>query len=267
MTTKKTHVPMRKVSVANQKGGVGKSAIATNLGFFAAEKKKRILVVDLDGQSTTTNNLLADVSPNAMKASQLFFTDALVGELQYVTPVTADGGCIAVIVGDRDLNLVDENPDADEFQPARWLASFAADYDLCIIDPPPTLGKRLRAALIASDFVLMPFVPVRESTDGLNQLLETIETIRQDANSRLEYLGLLANKVNTRSAMQRRTLEGVAEMAGDMLLPLNLSERAAVSDNLAHNRPVWKNIGGASHRKAAEEMTGVCKSILTKVFK
>lgn len=267
MTTKKTQRPMRKVSIANQKGGVGKSAVGTNLGFFAAEKKRRVLVVDFDGQATATNNLLADVSPNAMKASQLFFKAALTGELQYATPITASGGHIAVIVGDRDLNLIDENPEADEFQPARWLASFADDFDLCIIDPPPTLGKRLRAALIASDFVVMPFVPVRESTDGLNQLLETIETIRQTANPRLEYVGLLANKVNTRSAKQRQLLEQVSDLAGDMLLPLRLSERASVSDNLANNRPVWKNIAGASHRKAAEEMTGVCKSILSRVFK
>lgn len=258
---------MKTLVVANQKGGVGKSAIASHLGFFCAAQGKRTLVIDLDSQSTTTNNLCAEIADNSLRASALFGKRAT-GSPQMV-PTSENKGQLHVIIGDEPLADVDQREDIDESHLAAFVAAVRkqGNYDVCIIDPPPTLGKRLRAALIASDFVLMPYVPVHESTNGLTQLIRTINDIRSGANPRLQFVGFLANMVNTRSAAQKRAMEAVAEFAPELQLREFVTNRTAITDMLALNRPVWHNLSGESHRKAAVEMHSACRAVMRRVFK
>jgi chromosome partitioning protein len=146
------------------------------------------------------------------------------------------------------------------------LPSCAGDADLVVIDPPPTLGKRLRAALIAADCVVMPFVPARESVDGLGDLMDTIEEIKQRHNPALQVLGLLANKVNSRSGFDRRILDDIKQAAPDMLMPVAINERTSIAGAMAMSRPVWHAAGGASQRDAAAEVREACSHILKIVF-
>jgi chromosome partitioning protein len=252
---------MRTLVVSNQKGGTGKSAVATHLAHSAGERGARVLVVDLDAQANATHNLVAQVEPGALRASALFSTRALPSRPQF-TPFAR----VSLIPADDGLSAIDENPRIDEAAPAARLGELAADYDLCIIDTPPTLGKRLRAALTAADFVVMPFQPARESMDGVEALLRTIDGIRAGPNPRLAYVGFLANRVNPQSKSDRELLGAMGDAVGELLLPQRIAERTRIKDALASMHPVWTHLRGGSDRVAAAEMKDAMNAVLERVL-
>jgi chromosome partitioning protein len=252
---------MKTLVVSNQKGGTGKSAVATHIALCGSERGLRVLVVDLDAQATATHNLVEEIEAEALCASALFGARSLSARPQ----ATGFKG-VALIVGDEALSAIDENPRIREGAPAARLAELAHDYDLCVIDTPPTLGKRLRAALTAADFVVMPFQPARESMDGVGALLRTIEGIRQGANPRLAYVGFLANRVNKASKSDRELLQAMAQGVGALLLPQCIAERTRIKDALASMHPAWKHQRGGSDKAAATEMRQAMEAVLERVL-
>lgn len=252
---------MKTIVCAIQKGGQGKSMLATHLAFMAAERGKAVLAVDLDSQGTFSRNLSADVFESQYSAAVSLFAATRPAPLGACLSFDAKGS-VALYAGDRALVEVDEQP---KLQPGALRSSLQAvggGFDVCVIDPPPTLGKRLRAALMAADFVVMPFVPARESVDGLGDLMETIEQVKQEHNPGLQVIGLLANKVNSRSRDEQKIIADIRAAAPDMLLPLMIHERTSVAGAMAASRPVWLRSGGESQRLAASELRAACDHIL-----
>lgn len=257
---------MKTIVCAIQKGGQGKSMLATHLAFLAAEQGRAVLAVDIDGQGTLTRNL-SESPPERDRSPALSLFN---GKPAVPAPITLPfkvAGSLAVFTGDRRLVEVDETPKIQPGALRTALQSFGGAYDLCVIDPPPTLGKRLRAALMAADFVVMPFAPARESVDGLGDLLETIEQVKQVHNPGLHVVGLLPNKVNSRSKDEQRIIADIRAAAPDMLLPMTLHERTSVSGAMAASRPVWHRSGGGSQRLAAAEVRAACAHIIKIMFK
>lgn len=261
----KTKPRTKTIVAAIQKGGQGKSMLSTHLAFLAAEQGRAVVAVDLDGQGTLGRNLIdGGIDRDASPTLSLF-----TGDLRQPTGLTLPfqlAGSIGLMTGDRRLELVDESPEIGMEALRDRLPSCAGNADLVVIDPPPTLGKRLRAALIAADYVVMPFVPARESVDGLGDLMDTIEEIKQRYNPALQVLGLLANKVNSRSGFDRRILDDIKQAAPDMLMPVAINERTSVAGAMAMSRPVWHAANGASQREAAAEVREACGHILKTVF-
>lgn len=257
---------MKTIVCAIQKGGQGKSMLSTHLAFLAAEQGRSVVAVDLDGQGTLTRNLFdGEIGRDASPTLSLF-TGAVLKPTPLELPFKASGS-VRLMTGDRRLVQIDETPKISAEALRDRLAQCAAGADLVVIDPPPTLGKRLRAALIAADFVVMPFVPARESVDGLGDLMDTIEEVKRDHNPGLQVVGLLANKVNSRSGFDRRILDDLQEAAPDMLLPMMIHERTSVSGAMAASRPVWHAAHGASRQLAGAEVRKACAHILQTVFK
>lgn len=257
---------MSKVLVyAIQKGGQGKSMLSTHTAFLGAEEGLRVLAVDLDGQGTLTRNLVQEQIEPDVAPSLSLFTGASRQPMDINLPFRAEGS-IRLMTGDRRLVQVDENPKIGVETLRTRLLKCAAGSDLVVLDPPPTLGKRLRAALIAADYVVMPFIPARESVDGLGDLMETIEEVRQQFNPGLKVIGLLANMVNSRSSFDRRILDELQEAAPDMLMPMMIHDRTSVSGAMASSRPVWHGSQGASQQKAGAEVRQAVSHILNTVF-
>ena len=252
---------MKIVVFANQKGGEGKSALSSHAAFYAGEAGHRTLLADFDSQGNSTRTLLADVDDGALRSSALFSGRPLRGR-----PQAAAAQRVSVIVGDGSLLTLDENARVDESLPGTRLAELAGDYDLCIIDAPPTLGKRLRAALGAADAVVVPFQPARESIDGVGDLLRTIEAVRMRSNPRLAIAGFLANRVNRASRSDRELVALMAESVGDLLLPVQIAARTRIKDSLAAMHPVWHHMRGGSDRTAAAEMREAMAAVLERVL-
>jgi chromosome partitioning protein len=257
---------MKTIVCGIQKGGQGKSMLATHLAFLAAEQGRRVLVVDLDGQGNCSKNLVAEEFDRDLCPTVQLFEGRFKKPFNVSLPYPVSGS-IALCSGDRRLEKVDETPKIGAELLKKAISTFAGDYDLCVIDPPPSLGKRLRASLIAANFVVMPFELKRESIDGLGDLLDTIEEVKQASNPDLHVVGLLANKVNNRSDEQKKSLADIRREAGQMLLPMTIAERMSIASAMAVSRPIWRFSGGASQRQAAKEVRAACAHILKTVFK
>lgn len=252
---------MKILTVANQKGGVGKSTLCCHLAWSAIESGKRVLVVDMDGQMNTTFTLAKkeDKENFSLISSMLYQAD-----LPSKDVFNTESG-IDLIPADLATNDLEGLPLDTIMFPTQHLQQFAKDYDICIIDTPPSLGRRLLASLIASDFVFTPLELSEYALQGVESLLETIITVQKKFNSKLKPLGLLPNLFNSRSKSERETLAELKEQLGPMVLPFLMNNRVAVKDAVKAKQPVWRHGKGQSGRKAGQEMKAVVEEVLKRV--
>ena len=257
---------MKVLAVANQKGGVGKTTTCRSLAFLAAERGLRVLCVDLDPQKNFSKTLLNFRARNAVigdeasatLASHLFASDEV-----KVVPLNCGNGT-ALLAAERGLVDVGELPLDAIKNPRQALAKISADYDLCIIDTAPTLGKPLYAALIAADYVICPCDIDQDATDGLTDLFDDISRVKHMGwNQDLTILGIVATKVNSRRAADMRGLTALRDALGGLIFKSVLYERAATK--VAKNAAVWQGTKGDSHLKAGREMKDFCKEVFKKM--
>ncbi len=236
---------MQVISIANQKGGVGKSTLSSLLAFYLADKEQaRIAAIDLDNQrnlSLTLRQFRIDIATTSL------FEDAPC-ELPAVRKQ------IALIHGTPQLaNL--ERASASEAN--RRIQTFAAhldamskEFDYCLLDPPPTLGIRMVAALASADFVAMPIELEEYSTQAVTDMLQTVFGVREQWNPKLKFLGILANRVMHNSVRQKAALRELFDNYKDYVLPAKISTRAAIPRALEQGCGVWKLAAGANDASA-----------------
>jgi chromosome partitioning protein len=205
---------VRVVAVANQKGGVAKTTTVQSLGVAMAEQGLRVLVVDLDPQACLTYSLGFD--PDQLTSS---LHDVLVRRAR-IAEVVVD------VVGVPGLSLVPATIDlagaevhllsrtGREHVLAKALQPVVADYDIVLIDCPPSLGVLTINGLTAAEVVLVPLQCEALSHRGVGQLLETIEDVRQFANEKLRVLGVVATMYDNRTTHSRKVLAEVGERHG-----------------------------------------------------
>jgi chromosome partitioning protein len=253
---------MQILTIANQKGGVGKSTIAVHLAWHALEARRPVLLIDLDGQANATRTFATRVQAGTLTAARLF-TDEPADRLPQLQE--ADG--LTLIGADMEINDVEREPLQAIARPAAWLraleaAGRLAPDTLAIIDTPPTLGRRLLAALIASTAVVAPIGLNGYSIQGVTDLQKTIQTVRRQFNPTLANLGLLANMVNLRTATHRRLLDELTAALPGKVLPFHIAHRVAIADAIDNRRPAWRATHGASGLAAGREMSAVCARVL-----
>jgi chromosome partitioning protein len=251
---------MQILAIANQKGGVGKSTLAVHLAWLALEQGRPVLVVDLDGQANSSRTFSEESI--GLTASKLFTAEP--GTLtETPQPISEKLSLIAADVAINDVEGLDL--ETIERPAAHLRALSLPDDTLVIIDTPPTLGRRLLAALIAADAVVSPLALNGYSIQGITDLQKSIQMVVRRFNPRLKNLGLLANMVNSRSATHAEMLAELHQALGDKLLPVTLGHRVAISDAIDRGQPVWHKTRGESAQRAAREMRAVCSTVLEKL--
>ena len=208
---------LKVIAVANQKGGVAKTTTVQSLGVALAEQGRRVLVVDLDPQACLTFSLGFD--PDALDAS---LHDVLVrrARLQDVVQPVRDVPGLFLVPATIDLagaevHLLSRT--GREHVLARALAPVLDDYEVVLIDCPPSLGVLTINGLTAAEAVIVPLQCEALSHRGVGQLLETIEDVRQFANPKLRVLGVIPTMYDSRTTHARKILAEVEEKYG---LPL-----------------------------------------------
>ena len=254
---------MKTITVANQKGGVGKSTLCLHLAHAARERGQRVLLVDMDKQGSLSMSWpMPDQAPaDALVASELFSGGA---ERQ---PVQIEDG-LGLIAADAGLLALDGASIEVTRQPRRSLKRFAKDYDLCLIDTPPALGIRLFGALAAADAVIVPVSIGIYELAGVLELLATITRVQKGGyNPYLRLAGILPMKINQRSREQRDGLAELRSSYAGVVLDTVVQERAAVRTAVQRRIPVWRGTRGQSHARAGQEWRAACSEIFGRIEK
>ncbi|MGN6424247.1 MAG: ParA family protein [Asticcacaulis sp.] len=207
---------MKTLVLANQKGGVGKSAVATQFALYQRRQGLTVLVIDLDHQQNTSRPLRLNETVEVVE-----FTASDVFEAQRPPPLP--DGALVLVGGDDRLSSLERRPSEHNAFANRFLASLKAwsRFDVCIIDTNPNPDIRYAAALIAGTHVLAPIQLNQEAIEGVTALLGHnrygIGLIQSTLNPELRFLGILPNLVEP-TPFQRGNFQALAKNYGSLLL-------------------------------------------------
>lgn len=200
---------MEIITIANQKGGVGKTTTASALGAGLIKKGKKVLYIDLDPQINLTTSLGGD--ENKTSIYDVIKSDIDINEaIQIINEKH-------IIVGDRAASGADTefNLPGREYKLKKALSKLNDEYDYIIIDTPPALGVLTINALTACDKVLIPAEPDVSSIQGITQLKDTIDAVKEYCNPNLKIDGIIITRYS-KTILSKDLTEEIKDIAKDM---------------------------------------------------
>lgn len=244
------------ISIANQKGGVGKTTTSTNLAASLAHYRSKVLLIDLDPQGNATMG--SGVDKNALTASinEVLLKTATVKDALVKTPCGYD-----LLPGNSDLTeaeiaLIQENQ--REFRLRELLAPLNKQYDYILIDCPPSLNMLTVNALVASNSVLIPIQCEYYALEGLSSLLNTIKDICQTCNPQLVIEGLLRTMYDGRNCLTQQVSEQLIQHFDKKVYKTVIPRNVRLAEAPSHGMPVLlydkHSAGAAAYLAIAAEI-------------
>ena len=252
---------MKTLVVANQKGGVGKTATAVHLAFnFFEDKGLRVAFIDLDTQGNASFSL--QDFDSGCTASELF--DKGPDNIKVKFGGLEGGPIISLISSDPVLADMEKRSIGETKKAFNEnLKALSAYFDVVLVDTAPSLGVGMAVALYAADYVLSPIEMEVYSIQGIKKMLTAISNIRKE-NTKLKFLGMMPNRVDGRSQRHKRHLEELQAAYPQLMTPVKIGLRSSIADALANCVPVWK-IKKTAARKAAQEVREVSNFVYENI--
>jgi chromosome partitioning protein len=251
----------RVLAVANQKGGVAKTTTVASLGAALAEKGRRVLLVDLDPQGSLTFSLGHD--PDKLPVS---VHEVLLGEVEPDAALVETPEGMALLPANIDLAGAEAMllmRAGREHALKRALAKIAGDFDVVLIDCPPSLGVLTLNGLTAADEVIVPLQCETLAHRGVGQFLRTINDVQQITNPELTLLGALPTLYDNRTTHSRDVIFDVVDrydlpvLAPPIPRTVRFAEASASGSSVLAGR---KNKGAVAYRELAEALLRHWKS-------
>lgn len=248
----------RVVTVANQKGGVGKTTTAINLGTGLAAVGRRVLVLDLDPQGNASTGLGVDRATRAVSSYDVLMGAASLREATVATAIPRLSLVPSTIdLSGAELELIDVPRRAYRLREA--LAGHGVTgYDYVLIDCPPSLNLLTLNALVAADSVMVPLQCEFFALEGLSMLLKTIDRIRESYNPDLAIGGVVLTMFDRRNNLSDQVAADVRSYLGDTVFDTVIPRNVRISEAPSHGKPALlydhRCAGSLAYMRLASEM-------------
>src|SRR5437867_10114905 len=226
----------RVVALANQKGGVGKTTTAINLGASLAACERKVLLIDLDPQANATSGIgLPKNEPDSMYAVLLdgMSLRSVVRSTELPTLSLAPSS-VDLVGAELELGGAEER----EFRLKKTISDVIGAYDYVLIDSPPSLGLLTINGLTAADSVLVPMQCEYFAMEGVSQLLNTIERVRDSLNPSLEIEGIVLTMYDDRMNLARQVAEEVRNHFGDKVYRTVIPRNVRLGEAPSFGKPI-----------------------------
>ena len=244
------------ISVANQKGGVGKTTTTVNLSTILAKKGKKVLLIDTDPQGNATSGL------GVSKDVELSVYDILIGDTEFdetlqETAIKNLKVCPSNIsLAGAEVQLVSMM--SREQRLKTKLDKIKDQYDYILIDCPPSLGLVTLNALTASDSVLIPVQCEYFALEGLGQLLNTVNLVKKHLNKNLEIEGALLTMYDARTNLSNQVVKEVKKYFEDKVYKTVIPRNVRLSEAPSYGMPITvydpRSKGAKAYEKFAKEL-------------
>lgn len=267
--TKQASGSPKRISIVNQKGGVGKTTLTFHLSGALAAMGRRVLAVDCDSQGSLSSTLLPDHESLSLSIADIFArTDVATKDLIRATPVKG----LFLVPADERLDRFDRSAEYEKDPVVHTLADALTevedDFDFLLFDCPPRRSLTTFASLVAADEVLVPVECDVLSLHGIVKLQRKVEEARRQLNPKLFIRGYVLSRFQSHAALQRKYKQKLSQVFGEEKILATIPEMRPLANAMSYRQPITtfapKSRAAAAIRNLAEKISNAPTHVQNK---